>query len=183
MPQVIDDGVIEYKPFVNGLPKKEFKRCITPLGSKYYYKAKLSVDKITGQKIAERGEKVDLDAVIQSYVSSCDIAAIVERYKNGDETVLNVNSGYEGDVTILPKNINDVVGTNGLFDKAYESFQKMPDEVKALFNNDPSRFFNSVIENKVDDTLAAYQASVVAKEKEKASTHVESQPIQEGGNE
>ena len=60
------------------------------IGDKFYVKAKLSFDPVSGERIAEPGDKINLDAYIQASQASTDIATIVSKYLAGDETVLNV---------------------------------------------------------------------------------------------
>lgn len=155
--------VVSYTPCVT-VPRKKPVIGFTSNGSKWSYRVKLSIDPVTGEKIADVGERIDLDATIQSYRDSTDIASIIARYQAGDETVLNVNSsGFTGDVTILPKNINDVVGTNGLFKEVLDKFNSLPDDVRALWNNDPSAFYQSVITNEAANLVQA-QKSLVSEE-------------------
>ncbi len=163
--------VITYSPCVIA-PRKKPVIGFTSHGSKWSFRTKLSIDPVTGEKIADVGERIDLDATIQSYRDSTDIASIIARYNAGDETVLNVNSaGFTGDVTILPKDINDVVGTNGLFENVLDKFNSLPEDVRALWNNDPSAFYQSVITNEAANLVQA-KKSISTEE----LTPVESKP-------
>ena len=181
--EITNDGILpEIIPYC-AVPRKP-RETYSNLGSKWKIGAKLSVDPITGEKIAEPGEKVDLDAYIQSSQASTDIATIYEKYKAGDETVINVNkNGFYGDVAILPKNVNDIVDNDGLAVKARESFDSLPADVKALFHNDPSDFFNAVITNNVDNILRNYSASKVKENQVEEVPPVEPVKENEGGNE
>lgn len=135
-------------------PRKEYVGNPTCLGDRYSYGVKLSVDKDTGEKIAEVGDKLDLQAYIQASAKSTDIVSIIERLKGGDTSVINVNpNGFSGDVSLLPHNVNDVMKIGGLSDKAKASFDNLPEEVRGLFDNDPSKFFDAVINNKVDEII------------------------------
>lgn len=161
--QVNEQGEV-LKPCIL-FPRKNYVGKPTCSGDKYQYGAKLTIDPITGAKIAEVGDKLDLNAYIQASAASCDIATIVERLNSGDSTVINVKSyGFEGDVSLLPHNINDVVSAGGLSDKAKESFDALPDEIKSLFDNDSSKFFDAVISNKVDEIIKSYKPVEVKEE-------------------
>lgn len=154
-----------YEPCVF-LPRgKDFVPECTPAGDKTYRKASLSFDPITGERVAEPGEVVNLDAYIQASAASTDIATIVEKFINGDDTVLNVHpgGGFYGDTTVLPTNINDVVETKRVMDKASASFEKLPDDIKALFGNDVNQYFNSILEAKADGIVKEYLASQQSK--------------------
>lgn len=157
--QKLDDVSVVFLPKPNVL-KPRFAVIVlnTPVGSKYKINTKLSIDKETGEKIAEPGEQFDLDADIQSYAGSTDIVSIITRLQQGDTSVINVRSdGISGDLVGLPRDINDMVNIPVLNNQAKAGFDKLPDDVKALFDNDPGVFFNAVLENKVDDILANYK--------------------------
>lgn len=128
----------------------------TCAGSKYKVNAKLSVDPVSGKKKAEPGEKIDLDAYIQASKSSCDITTIVAKLKAGDESVINVRQGFYGDTTILPKDINDINAIEKMNNQARESFDKLPDEIKGLFDNDPSKFFSAVLNQSAESVIQSY---------------------------
>ena len=106
----------------------------------------MSIDPVTGARVAEPGEKIDLDAYVQASKASTDIVGIIAKLKAGDESVINVRDGFYGDTTILPKDINDINSIEKMNKSARESFDKLPAEVKKLFDNDPSKFFSSVLD-------------------------------------
>lgn len=140
-------------------PKKVVSILNTPIGSKYKINTKLSIDKDTGEKIAEPGDKFDLDADIQSYAASTDIVSIIQRLQAGDTSVINVKgNGFDGDLVGMPKDILEYSALNAT---AKAGFDNLPNDIKALFNNDPATFFNAVIENKVDSILATYKPEEV----------------------
>lgn len=144
-------------------------------GERYKIIAKLSIDPVTGVQKAEPGEKIDLDAYIQASKASTDITTIIAKLKAGDESVINVRKGFYGDTTILPKDINDITAIEKMNQTARESFDKLPDEVKALFSNDPSKFFSAVLDKSAENVIAAYVAS--------QSKAVELEAVSEGGAE
>lgn len=165
--QVNADGVVEntifgldyYKP----VPRKRVCASHTPAGEPFTIRPKLSFGD-NGVKRAAPGEKFDLDGMIQAAKDSTDIAAIVARYKAGDESVLHVNPGFIGDSVTLPKDIYDVKAMNDLYDKVSGSFDKLPDDIKALFNNNVEEYLNSIIANKANEIVTNYQASQKAAE-------------------
>lgn len=140
------------------------RRVLSSLGDKYMIRSKLSIgDK--GEQIAEPGDKVDFQAYIQASKASTDIATIIARYNAGDESVLNARVGFSGDVDLIPSSVNDVNKINKLSDAAYESFNKLPEDVKKLFGS-PEDFFNAVLNNKAEEILKNYKPAEVVKEKE-----------------
>lgn len=139
-------------------PRSPFIGKANCAGDRYKINTKLSIDKDTGVKIAEPGDKFDLDADIQSYAASTDIVSIITRLQAGDEGVINVHSnGLSGDLTQLPRDINDIVAFGSLNEQARAGFDKLPGDVKALFDNNPAVFFDAVLTNKVDDILKTYK--------------------------
>lgn len=137
-------------------PRKAI-RTFTPIGDRYMIKAKLSVDD-KGKQIAEPGDKVDLQAYIQASRASTDMATIVAKWKAGDESVINVNPHpFYGDVAIIPSNVNDVVKINQMSEKAYQSFESLPDELRALFGYSSETFFNELLTGNAEAKIRGYQ--------------------------
>lgn len=85
--------------------------------------------------------KVDVYAKIQSYKDSCDINVILERFVNGDESVLNVNTPSFGDFTEYPTTYAEMLQRTH---DAEEMFMQLPVEVRAEFNHSPGEFFASI---------------------------------------
>lgn len=138
----------------------------TPCGSPTIIRADLYFDD-EHKKKAKPGQALDLDGMIQAALPSTDIAAIVARYKMGDESILNVNPGFVGDSVSLPKDLYDYKAMNDLYDKVSASFGKLPVEVQALFNNDSTEYLNSIISNKAEQIINNYEASKKAPEEVK----------------
>ena len=139
-------------------PKKKITSIGSPCGEPIIHRADLSIGE-HGEKIAKVGEALDLDAMIQAALPSCDITAIVARAKMGDESVLHVNPGFVGDSVNLPKDLYDYKAMNDLYDKVAGSFDSLPPEIKALFDNKADVYLNSIISNKAETIIADYKAS------------------------
>lgn len=129
----------------------------TECGSKYIIKQEYTYDE-KGEKIAKPGAKLDFDAYIQASKASCDIAAIIAKYENGDESVLNVHKGFTGDATILPKDVYDVKRMQDLYDSVSGSFDKLPDELKSAFGSSDD-FLNALLSNKAQSIIDDYNKS------------------------
>lgn len=159
----IQETTQELKPY-NCAPRSP-RSTSTPLGDRYMIKAKLSIGE-HGEQIAEPGDKIDFQAYIQASKASTDIASIIARYNAGDESVLNVTpNGYYGDVDLIPSSINDVNKINKLYDAAYDSYSKLPEEVKDAFGS-PENFFNAVLNNKTNEILAKIKPAAKVEENE-----------------
>lgn len=156
MADVLDSQTGEvFSPFIEK-PLKEYTRHVSPVGEKTYRKTRYYIDPETGERCAEPGDEVNLDAYIQSSAAATDLATIYEAFKEGDETVVNVGRGIYGDMTQLPTNINDVVASQKVIDTASKSFDALPDEVKELFGNDVNAYFNALLENRAKSMVQAY---------------------------
>ena len=157
------DEQVSYSPFIEK-PLKELKRGLAPIGEKTYKKTRYYFDKETGERMAEPGDEVNLDAYIQASAYATDLAVIYQKFLDGDETVVNVGEGIYGDMTTLPTDINDVVSSKKVLDKATASFKALPQEIQDLFGNDVNAYFNAVLENKAQSIVKDY----LAKQKETA---------------
>ncbi len=157
----------------NIIRPRAYAETTSVIGDETFKRPHLYIDKQGNQK-AEPGEVFDLNGYIQEQAGSTDIAAILARVEVGDTSVINVNpNGFIGDSTILPKDLFDVKRYDKIYQDAEANFNKLPDEVKALFDNDSSNFFNSVMTGKVNQVMADYEAK---------KKQAESNPA-EGGNE
>lgn len=82
--------------------------------------------------------KEDLVEIIGSFAESTDINIILNRVKQGDMSALQQRVGSYGDFTKVPETFAEVlqlqIDSNNLFNK-------LPQDVKDKFNNDPSQFF------------------------------------------
>lgn len=129
----------------------------TNCGSQYIIKQEYTYDE-KGEKIAKPGSKLDFNAYIQASKSSCDIAAIIAKYENGDESVLNVHKGFTGDTTVLPKDVYDVKRMQDLYDSVSGSFDKLPDELKSVFGSSDD-FLNALLNNKAQSIIDDFNKS------------------------
>lgn len=158
--QIVDNDGVVTKLFGGPVPLKPraAQETYSCCGSPTIIRTDLYFDD-KGHKKAKQGQVLDLDGMIQAALPSTDIAAIVARYKMGDESVLNVNPGFIGDSVNIPKDLYDYKAMNDLYDKVSGSFSKLPAEVQALFGNDANTYLNSIISNKAEEILKNYEAS------------------------
>lgn len=144
------------------LKPRSYKELPSECGKTTFRRPHLYVDE-KGNKKAEPGEEFDLDGYIQSQAGSTDIAAILARYEAGDLEAINVNpNGFTGDSTILPKDLYDVKAYDKIYQDAADNFNKLPDDVKKLFGNDSTQFFNSVMNGTINSILGKYEADKTA---------------------
>lgn len=99
--------------------------------------------------LVEDGER-NIYEEIQSFEVETDIKTILARYANGDINVLNRKSGFYGDISGIPTNVNDVMsfGENvgkwfGTLPAFVKEAYKTPDELlKAVNNGDFLKLIN-----------------------------------------
>lgn len=122
-------------------------------------------DKTGTLQLKPTGEH-DLYAEIQSHKDSTDLALILNRYFNGDPTVLSRVQGAYMDVSEMPTNVHEAMT---LMHNAQRDFEKLPVDIKEKFGNDPNRFLATL---GTEEWFAAMQIEKSA----------ESEPINDGGN-
>lgn len=93
--------------------------------------------------IVESG-KEDFRAYIQSFAKSCDIAYIMASVANGDLGALNRVQGSYGDFTKVPKSYAEFLQ---LQIDAKNTFDQLPSDVKAKFDNDVNKFMVNAGDN------------------------------------
>lgn len=91
-----------------------------------------------GRLTLEVGGDYNTDAFIQSWKDSTDMAYILSRLAAGDKSVLGQSSAVYGDLTVAPKTLAEALQ---LRIDANNAFDRLPDDVKLKFDNDPSEFF------------------------------------------
>ena len=75
------------------------------------------------------------------------------RFTLGDESAINVRSGEYIDVTEMPKTLAEV------FDRSVQAqqlFDKLPVDLKEMFNNSPTEFFAAYGSKEFDDKVEKY---------------------------
>lgn len=78
---------------------------------------------------------------IQSHRQSVELSTLLQRYAQGDVTALNKIQGVYADVVDMPSTYSE------LFERvrdAENSFNALPDDVRALFDNSPVSFWQSI---------------------------------------
>lgn len=85
----------------------------------------------------EPSGKVNTDEEIQSYAQSCDMKVILNRYMNGDTSVLNMKEGMYGDFTKMPKTYAEFLQQQI---DAENTFNKLDPKIKEKFDNDLNQF-------------------------------------------
>lgn len=104
---------------------------------------------------------------IQSHKDSTDLQLIINRYMNGDPAALSRVQGAYGDFSQMPQSMHEAYD---LMRKAELDFKKLPSEIQASFDNDPTKFIMSLGSDewleKMQISNAAEPIAPVAKESE-----------------
>lgn len=78
---------------------------------------------------------------IQSHRQSVELSTLLQRYAQGDVSVLNQTEGVYADVVDMPSTYAELF--NRVRD-AENSFNALPDDVRSLFDNSPVSFWKSI---------------------------------------
>lgn len=84
---------------------------------------------------------VNLYDDIQSHRQSVELSTLLQRYAQGDVSALNKIDGVYADVVDMPSTYAELF--NRVRD-AENSFNALPDDVRALFDNSPVSFWQSI---------------------------------------
>lgn len=86
-------------------------------------------------------DQIDIKAEINSHASTCDMAYILSRLRQGDVSVVNVTPGVYGDFTQFPKSYAEMLQ---LVLSGEEAFGALPLDVRSKFDNDVSKWFATI---------------------------------------
>lgn len=86
-------------------------------------------------------DQIDIKAEINSHASTCDMAYILSKLRQGDVSVVNVTPGVYGDFTQFPKSYAEMLQ---LVQSGEDAFAALPLDVRNKFDNDVSKWFASI---------------------------------------
>lgn len=119
-------------------PIAERVRSAVGSGEKPSFKMEIDVN---GRRSLRRDGMIDTYSQIQSHRESCDISYIMERFANGDASVLSKKQGIYGDFTNVP---TSVVELQQRVIDAERLFYTLPIETREKFEHNPSMFYASI---------------------------------------
>lgn len=118
---------------------RDRKSYFSPSGSKFFDQYEYQT--IEGIQILVKVAPIDRQAEIDSYAASCDISNILNRFMNGETTLLNAaGDGTYADIYDAPTTFAEYFNR---VKQAKSIFNDLPVEVKEKFDNDPEKFFTS----------------------------------------
>lgn len=126
---------------------------VSERGSRFKAEYQLRLDEEGRHEFVKTGE-TDLHEYIQSFRDSVDIYNILERFRNGNEEILEQVKGIYADVSELPVKLQDIMNLNI---KGKELFEKLPVDVKAVYEDnylqflmEPGKAFNDNLNDTVN---------------------------------
>lgn len=150
------------------------ERIYSEPGSPWQDLYKFKINKETGKKELVKTEAHDnLYDYIQSHADSCDIHVLMQRFANGDTTVLNHGSGLYGDFTNLPSNLAEV---HERLMEVHELFKDLPNEVREKFDFSYDVFAHSF------GTQEWFDAIALMNPKDDINSKLETTTIEKGEN-
>lgn len=99
---------------------------------------------------------------IQASHEDTKIYNILNRYENGDITVLNKAVGQFGDFTEMPTSLADA--QNRVI-KIEKEFKKLPIKFREKFNNNPQEFLNELGKGNIDNKIREFVEDIQPYEK------------------
>nr|DAW56675.1 MAG TPA: Scaffold protein [Microviridae sp.] len=93
---------------------------------------------------------------IQSHREATELAVLLQRYMQGDETALNQLQGVYEDVTDYPRTFAELYQR---VHDAEESFNSLPPDLRAIFEDSPVSFWQSMGTPEFNRRINEYQAS------------------------
>lgn len=100
----------------------------------------LFTDEKGNTELRKKGE-IDLSAEINSHADSVNIHTIINRYMNGDTSVLTQKQGIFTDLTVMPQSFSE------LYQKvcdAEEYFKSLPLEIRSEYGFNPAAFYSDI---------------------------------------
>lgn len=111
----------------------------TPAGNKFLTTYTLST--LEGREKLERTGKNNIYDIIQSDLEDSKIENVIKKVMMGDLSVLRQSEPQYVDASTMP---NDMMTIQNIIVKTKQEFEKMPEEVKKLFNYSAEQYVNEM---------------------------------------
>lgn len=141
----------------------EHKRYYCTSGSRYENEYQEEIDKKSGRKELVVIGKKDVYALIQSDLESTKIENILHKLAVGDLSVLRQAELTYVDEDDFPHSLMEA---QNIVIKAKNEFDKMPVEVKKLFNNSPEQYVSEMGTDEFIKKLSPYNDEIKKKAKD-----------------
>lgn len=145
------------------LKTDEHKRYHCTSGSRYEKEYQEQIDKKTGSKKLICIGKKDVYALIQSDLDSTKIENILHKLAVNDFSVLRQAELTYVDEKDFPHSLMEA---QNIVIKAKQEFEKMPVEVKKLFNNSPEQYVSEIGTDDFIKKMSPYNDEIAKKQKQ-----------------
>lgn len=142
---------MKYETFDDKVAKKE--KYISINGTPYLEQYEYQVDKNGYRELVLTDKKENVHARIQADYDSTDINKLMARFALGDSTAIDQRSGFYADVTKLPTSYAELFNR---VEECKQYFDRLPVDVKQLFDNSYEVFFASYGSKEFDDKISKY---------------------------
>lgn len=141
-----------------GKMPKELKAFPSPSGNKHKTVYKYVYSEKHGCPRRVPNGEVNIEEMIQSYADDVDFKSIGKMLVDTRDNVVShfELNGEEMDVTGLPRNIHEF---EALHNKIKSEFEKLPDDMKALFGNSVDQFSVSWRSGQIGSVIDTYYKS------------------------
>lgn len=107
-------------------------------------------------RVLEKTDIIPFYEEIQSHYESTKLSTKLTRYTMGDINALGIESGAFGDFSGQNTNLATVLNTNQI---AKSEFEKLPSDVRGIFNNNFTDFIRSVEDGSYEQKFIAFAKS------------------------
>lgn len=128
----------------NNEVKEIFSECGSAIGKSYEYKI------VEGKKMLVPNGEVNRQDLIDSFALEGDVVYQIQRFLDGDTSVMNPSEGTYGDFTGFPKTYAE------LFQRVQDCknvFDSMPADIKKEFDNSYERFWDEFGSKRFDEVF------------------------------
>lgn len=127
----------------------------TPAGTKFLPTYTLST--LDGRETLERTGKINIYDMIQADLEDSKIENIIKRVMMGDLTVLRQSDPQYIDASTMP---NDMMTVQNIIVKTKQEFEKMPEEIKKLFNYSAEEYVNEMGTKEFMEKMKPYNEKI-----------------------
>lgn len=138
------------------------ERKATPSGDKYLAIFQEEINKETGKKTLICIGQKNIYDMIQADLESTKIENILAAVAMGDLSVLKQQEPIYIDATTMPKNLME---SQNIVLKAKQEFEKMPIEVKELFDNSAEKYVSEMGTKNFFEKMSPYNKKIAEIEK------------------
>lgn len=127
----------------------------TPAGNKFL--ATYTLSTLEGRETLERTGKTNIYEMIQADLEDSKIENVIKKVMMGDLSVLRQSEPQYIDASTMP---NDMMTVQNIIVKTKQEFEKMPEEVKKLFNYSAEEYVNEMGTKEFMEKMKPYNEKI-----------------------